>query len=204
MGSSNQALIAFLLFAATVTAVLVWRPTLVERRAGKALALLLLLVLPAIALTAGTNAHLEQSKTTSFCLSCHVMEPYGESLWVDDTDYLPAAHFQNKRVDRDHACYTCHTTYTMFGGFNSKMQGMKHLWVNYVGPIPEQISLYEPFKNRECLHCHGGSRIFEEKETHTEFRAELESNETSCLDCHDLTHPIEELEDFPRWQQVSR
>ncbi len=59
---------------------------------------------------------MEHATSTKFCLSCHVMEDFGRSLYVDDPSYIPAMHFQNNRVPRDHACYTCHTDYTMFGG----------------------------------------------------------------------------------------
>src|SRR3989304_5547017 len=78
------------------------RRTLLAGPGGKALALVAVAVLPAVATTFGMNAHLEASKSTEFCLSCHVMERYGESLLVDDQDHLPAAHFQNSRVPRDY------------------------------------------------------------------------------------------------------
>jgi hypothetical protein len=29
-------------------------------------------------------------------------------------------------------------------------------------PAPGNIKLYQPFNNRECLHCHLGARSFEE------------------------------------------
>ena len=41
------------------------------------------------------------------------------SLTIDSSDHLAAAHYQNSRVPREQACYTCHTTYTMFGGAKS-------------------------------------------------------------------------------------
>jgi nitrate/TMAO reductase-like tetraheme cytochrome c subunit len=43
---------------------------------------------------------MERSKTTTFCLSCHTMESFGKSLYVDDPTHIPAAHFQNHRVPR--------------------------------------------------------------------------------------------------------
>jgi hypothetical protein len=66
-------------------------------------------IFPILAGSLGYNHHMERSKQTTFCLSCHVMEPYGRSLHVDDPTWLPAAHYQNNRVPRDEACYTCHT-----------------------------------------------------------------------------------------------
>ena len=54
------------------------RPSLAMGAGGKTLALVAVAVLPAVATTFSMNAHLEASKTTEFCLSCHVMQPYGD------------------------------------------------------------------------------------------------------------------------------
>ena len=78
----------------------------------------------------GVSSEFERSKSTSFCLSCHIMEPHGRSLYVDDSTYLAAAHFQNHRVPADQACYTCHTNYAMFGGFRAKLNGLHHITSN--------------------------------------------------------------------------
>jgi cytochrome c-type protein NapC len=127
------------------------------------------------------------------------MLPYGKSLHIDDGDYLPASHFQNNRVPRDRACYTCHTTYTMFGNMQSKLRGLRHVYVYYMGTVPETIELYDSYDNRECLHCHSGARSFEESDPHLELRTEFEDNETSCVECHAMTHGIEELEQIELW-----
>ncbi|MGH9674480.1 MAG: hypothetical protein ACRD44_14975 [Bryobacteraceae bacterium] len=63
---------------------------------------------------------MERATSTTFCLSCHVMSEFGRSLHVDDRSYLPAAHYQDNLVNRNHACYTCHTDYTMFGTISAK------------------------------------------------------------------------------------
>jgi cytochrome c-type protein NapC len=75
--------------------------------------------------------------------------------------HLAAAHFQNHRVPADEACYTCHTNYAMFGGMKAKIGGLRHIYVYYLGkpPQPADIKLYEPYNNRECLHCHAGRTI---------------------------------------------
>jgi nitrate/TMAO reductase-like tetraheme cytochrome c subunit len=201
MTLTTMALIAFALVTVLVISMVMVRPSLAGGAAGKTLAVVALAVLPVVATTFGTNAHLEASKTTDFCLSCHVMKPYGESLELDDSAHLPAAHFQNSRVPRDHACFSCHTTYTMYGDLDAKMKGLKHLWVNYFGTIPEKVELYEPFHNRECLHCHDGARTFEENEFHADFRQELATNETSCLECHDVAHEVEKLHELEKWSR---
>lgn len=182
---------------------LIARPGLTAQRAGKALAFIPFFILPVLVTWFGTNAHMERAKATKFCLGCHVMEPYGKSLLVDDSSWVPAAHFQNNRIPRHEACFTCHTTYTMFGDYAAKLKGIRHTWIYYLGTIPKEIKLYEPFRNRECLHCHGGSRKFEENEVHISIRAELESNKTSCLECHNTIHNVHELDKAKMWKPVA-
>src|SRR5580704_19690320 len=144
------------------------RPELTRVRGGKILAFLTLFILPVVAVALGYSEHMERATSTKFCLSCHVMDDFGRSLYVDDPSYIPAAHFQNNRVPGDHACYTCHTDYTMFGTLHSKIRGVRHLYVQYLGtiPAPDRIRLYTPYNNRECLHCHGGARQFEQASEH--------------------------------------
>lgn len=188
MSYMEEALVAIVLVAIALVALVVLRPGLTATRGGKILAFLALAVIPGLATAMGLSAHMERSKSTEFCLSCHVMEPYGKSLQLDDPTALPAAHFQNRRIDREHACFTCHTRYTMFGDVKAKLTGLQHVYVNYLGEVPEKIELYEPYNNRECLHCHAGARSFEESDLHKEMRADLGSNTTSCLECHDVVH----------------
>lgn len=198
----EEALTGIVLVAVALIALVALRPSLTAARGGRILAFLAFLVLPLLATGLGLSAHMEQSKTTEFCLSCHVMAPYGRSLQVDDAAWLPAQHYQNNRIPRDKACFTCHTDYTMFGDVNAKLRGLRHVYVNYLGEIPEKIELYEPYNNRECLHCHAQARSFEESDLHKEMRADLGSNATSCLECHDAVHDVHELEGKPLWKEV--
>ena len=192
-------LLAIIALAILLILLLLLRPHLAEQRSGKVLAFLAFLALPGLAATLGASSHLETSKTTEFCLSCHEMQPYGESLLIDDAEYLPASHYQNKRLPREKACFSCHTDYTMYGDFAAKLRGVKHLRVHYLDTIPEEIALYNPYQNRECLHCHGGARSFEENEFHVDLMAELKTGETSCLDCHSSVHDVHEVADQPKW-----
>lgn len=197
----DEALAAIVLLAIALIALVVLRPSLTTAPGGRILAFFAFLVLPLLATAMGLSAHVEHSKTTEFCLSCHVMEPYGRSLQVDDEAWLPAQHFQNNRIPRDQACFTCHTDYTMFGDAKAKLRGLKHVYVYYLGTIPEKIELYEPYNNRECLHCHAGARTFEESDLHKEMRADLAANTTSCLECHDMAHNVDELAGKPLWKE---
>jgi len=130
-------------------------------------------------------------KQVEFCDSCHVMGSYAHSLKVDDQESLPAIHFQNNWVSQKTGCYDCHTEYSMFGGVKAKMNGLKHVWVNFVTGPPEKIELYSPYANRDCLKCHGPSKKFQLGEDHEDDMADILSGELSCLECHDTGHVLE-------------
>lgn len=200
-------LLAFAGVTAALAALVAVHPSVTQARLGKILAFVALFILPAMSMWAGFTIEMERAQTTEFCLSCHVMSDYGRSLYVDDRSYVPAAHFQNNRVPRDRACYTCHTDYTMFGGMRSKLRGVRHLYVQYLGevPAPDQIQLYEPYNNRECLHCHAGARRFEEMSAHVktpELLPDMKANRLSCTAsrCHDTVHDVGTLSDATFWK----
>ena len=149
---------------------------------------------------------MERSKRTTFCLSCHVMEKYGKSLHVDDSEFIPAVHYQNNYVPRDEACYTCHTDYAMYGTIRSKVRGLRHIAVQYFGTIPDTIRLYTPYQNRECLHCHEGARKFLNVDAHRgepNFFADVKAGRRSCLEsgCHDVAHNVHELAKATFWKE---
>jgi len=180
---------------------LVLRPALTANRNGKVLAFVALFALPILCAFVGTSQQLERSKQTTFCLSCHIMEPYGRSLHVDDSHYIPAAHYQNHRVPADEACFTCHEDYVLYGGIRAKWRGLHHVYVQYLGTPMNPIHLYVPYNNRECLHCHLGARSFEESPTHTALHNDLVSNQLSCLTsgCHDTVHNVAGLDKVKFW-----
>ncbi len=195
-------LAASIVIAIALVLLLMLHTSLVEVAGGKALAFLGFFILPVLVLAGGTASHLEQSKSTTFCISCHVMEPYWKSLHIDQSRYIPAVHFQNKLIPREQACYTCHRQYAMFGDLKAKMAGVNHMWVYYFGTMPDRIQLYEPYQNRECLHCHAGARSFERPNWHSAFRTELASGKRSCLTCHDSNHGIDQLKNLKFWKEA--
>jgi nitrate/TMAO reductase-like tetraheme cytochrome c subunit len=199
-------LLGFIALCIALLILVMARPDMTAARGGKMLAFAVIFVLPLLAGSMGVTEHMERSKETHFCLSCHIMEPYGRSLYVDSKEAVPAAHFQYARIPRDHACFTCHTTYTMFGDYAAKMRGLRHVWVSYLGkpPKPEDIKLYTPYNNRECLHCHDGARSFEENNVHKDgdTMAQIKSGKQSCVDagCHDVTHNVKDLKEQKFWK----
>jgi len=183
------------------------RAELTRVRGGKILAFVTLFILPVLAVMLGFSEHMQRAESTQFCLSCHVMNDFGRSLHVDDPSYIPAKHFQNNLVPRDHACYTCHTDYTMFGPVHAKLRGLRHIYVQYFGkpPAPAEIKLYTPFNNRECLHCHAGMRAYEEEPKHNktpDMMGRLTSNQVSCTTskCHDTVHDVGTLDTVTFWK----
>jgi len=204
MSHHTMLLVVLILFSAALIGVLVLRPSMTANAGGKMLAFLLLFLLPLLCLAIGVNSEVERSKTTQFCLSCHVMEPYGRSLHVDDPNYLAAAHFQNHRVPPDEACYTCHTNYALFGGFSAKLHGLRHVYAQYFGTVKQPLHLYDPYNNRECLHCHLGARSFEEGAVHNadpDLLPAVKSNKVSCISsgCHDTVHNTSQLDKVKFW-----
>ena len=204
MPGSTIMLIAIIIVAVVLVSVMIFNPSLTVTRGGKILAFVSVFIFPALSGSMGVRQHIEQSKKTEFCTSCHVMKDYGKSLLIDDPAHMPAAHFQNNRVPRDKACYTCHTTYTMFGGTESKLRGLKHVYRQYFGKVPDKVELYTPYNNRECLQCHGSARNFEEGVTHNleDGRLQLiKSGQLSCTStgCHDAGHNVKDLGSKTFW-----
>jgi nitrate/TMAO reductase-like tetraheme cytochrome c subunit len=204
---SSLALILTTVFAIALAVLVALRAELTRARGGKILAFFALCILPVLALWNGLQRHLEQSTSTRFCLSCHVMAEFGHSLYVDDKSYIPAVHFQNNLVPRDHACFTCHTDYAVFGDYRAKWRGMHHVWVQYFGTIPKpaEIKLYTPYNNRECLHCHAGMRKYQEASAHHRDPNMLtlaSENKLSCIsgNCHDIVHDVDTLNGATFWK----
>jgi cytochrome c-type protein NapC len=185
----------------------VWRVDITARRGGKILAFMCLLIFPSTAMMLGTERHLENMRSTQFCTTCHVMVAYGQSLRVDDPAALPAQHFQNQRVPREQACYTCHTDYALFGGVRSKIRGLRHLYAQYTKHPEAPVHLYSPYPNANCLHCHAGARTFEEGATHTadpDLLPAIKSGQKSCMTsgCHDVAHNITGLKNATFWKET--
>lgn len=172
---------------------LLFRPAPVLGAGGWAVAALLLLALPVLAFGLGAAHHLDRSRTTEFCLSCHVMERWGESLAgaAGTPGALAAMHFQDRLIPRDRACYTCHTQYTMYGDLQAKALGVRHLLVNAFGGPPDTLRLYSRYENRECLHCHAGAEPFEALPMHRGLEPGGEREDRSCLECHGPAHGLE-------------
>jgi len=174
---------------------------LIAHRGGRWLLFFGLGITPLLLSGAGLTLGMHESTRTSFCMGCHEMEPYAKSLFVDNPGALSAMHYQRRLIDRDSTCFSCHTDYAMFGDAKAKLNGLRHVWVHYFGAVPAagKISLYQPYPNHNCLHCHDDSRTFLEKPVHLEQRAALQRGEVSCLTCHTVVHDLEAAKTGPFW-----
>ena len=94
----TELLIFQIILTIVLTCIFLFRPSVTTGVAWKMVAFVGLCVLPALCIDAGVSTHMQRSEQTQFCISCHVMAPYGQSLYVDDAKHIPAQHFQNHRV----------------------------------------------------------------------------------------------------------
>jgi hypothetical protein len=198
--------ILYFLIALTIVLIasVAFRPSITTGVAGKILAFTALFLLPVLCISAGVSAHMDRSHETRFCISCHSMENYGKSLYIDDAHYLPAAHFQNHRVPPDMACFTCHADYSVYGDLKDKMAGMSRIYLQYISKPPNPITIKGGYQNSQCLHCHLGARSFEEGPTHQALMDTLKSGEMSCLTsgCHDKAHDAAHVDQQKMWRPV--
>lgn len=204
--SSNSSAMLRVLVLATVGSALVITIALLyhHRRlvgvyAGRLALALGVLVLPALALLGSAGQAYKTSSSTTFCLECHEMHPYGASLFVDDPRSMPAVHYQKRLIDREETCFECHTDYAMFGDLKAKANGLRHVWVHFAGEVPEKLELYAPYPNYNCLHCHEDSRGFLEAPAHGEQIVAMLAGELSCLKCHG-GHDLEKAAAGPYWE----
>jgi len=197
-------LICQIVLSVVLAAVFLILPSVTTGAAWKVLAFIGLCVLPALCIVGGMNTHIQRSEQTQFCISCHVMVPYGKSLYVDDPTHISAQHFQNHRVPADMACYSCHADYGIYGPLKDKLQGLTRIYMQYVSTPPNEITIPGGFKNAQCLHCHLGARSFEENQIHAAIMDSLTSNQMSCLTsgCHDTAHDVANLSHKKFWKPV--
>jgi nitrate/TMAO reductase-like tetraheme cytochrome c subunit len=195
-------LIAVIVLTMVLAVFFLIRPSVTAGAREKILVFIALFILPVLCIGGGMSTHMQRSEQTRFCISCHSMENYGKSLYVDDPNYLAAQHFQNHRVPADMACYACHTDYTIYGPLKDKFQGITRIYMQYVSTPPKTIHIRGGYNNLQCLHCHANARSFEENPVHTAIMDSLKSNQMSCISsgCHDTVHNVAHLGHVKLWR----
>jgi cytochrome c-type protein NapC len=195
-----QLIVALVVGLAVVVLLFLGARGLAGQTIGRVVLLVGLVALP-ILLSAGNISYgFHQSSTTSFCLSCHEMRDYGKSLFVDNKQAVAAVHYQNRLVDRETVCYSCHKDYAMFGDVTAKLNGLRHVWAHYIAGVPKKIELYHPYPNSNCLHCHDDMRRFVEGPAHKPIMSALYAGTTSCLSCHRIAHDMAKVKADNFWQ----
>ena len=192
-------LITLVVLTIALAGVFLLRPAITAGATGKILAFVGLCILPTLCIGTGLSFHMQRSQQTAYCVSCHSMETHGQSLYVLNTIYIPAQHFQNHLVPPNQACYTCHTDYTMYGPLKDKLKGLRYLYMEYVSTPPKTIHLDGKYSNLQCLHCHTGMRSFDENPTHTAIMGSLKTNQISCISCHNMIHNASEVSQLKMW-----
>ena len=122
------------------------------------------------------------------CNRCHVMRPMVNDMKDPASDTLAARHFKNRWIPKDQ-CYACHSDYGLSRDLAAKMEGFRHLARYTTRTYKEPIEHRGVFDNDNCLKCHAGMPKFEAVPWHHTVEASLGKNETSCLNCHGLSHP---------------
>ncbi len=183
-----------------VTLLFLGARSLAGQTVGRIVLLVGLVALPLLLSVGNISYGFHQSSTTTFCLSCHEMKDYGKSLFVDSRQALSAVHYQNRFVDRETVCYSCHKDYAMFGDVTAKLNGLRHVWAHYVAGVPKKIELYHPYPNSNCLHCHDDMRRFVEGPAHKPVMTALYAGTTSCLSCHRVAHDMAKVQAGDFWQ----
>jgi cytochrome c-type protein NapC len=175
-------------------------PGLARHRPGRLALLVGIVALPALLSVGHLSFGFQESSQTRFCLSCHEMQRHGQSLFADDKHALAAVHYQNRLVDRDTICYSCHKDYALFGDARAKLNGLRHVWAHYVAGVPEKLALYQPYSSSNCLHCHDDARRFREQPAHAPVMDAVLAGTTSCLSCHRVTHDMAKVDARQLWQ----
>ena len=169
---------------------------------ARLVALLALIVLPAIAVFLANYHTFEGVHEVRGCASCHVMLPMVNDMQDPASETLAALHYKNRYI-ADNQCYHCHSDYGLGGNLEAKMTGFRHLARYTTRTYQEPIKARVKFDNNNCLHCHEKAPKWVAVESHTEMLQDLRTNMMACVDCHSAPHPTAEQRtpgssDYPR------
>ncbi len=156
--------------------------------AFRLIALIVILLLPAAALTTANLEVIEGAQTVEACGGCHIMQPMITDMVDPASDSLAARHYRGPAAS-GHECYSCHSGYGFSGALAAKLEGYRHLVRYTTGLYPEPVRIRGHFDSASCRGCHEGTRVFEAVNSHHIVRDAAMEPATSCLNCHGLAHP---------------
>jgi len=149
------------------------------------------LVVPSISTMFGTLLVFERAERVEFCGSCHkAMQAYVDDMESPGSQSLAAVHYRNRYVPRNQ-CYTCHTSFGLFGTVQAKIAGVIDVHKYYMGNFRPQIQMREPYRNDDCLKCHSGAVKW--SLNHASSKDSILAGKDRCLDCHGKAHPAHTL-----------
>ena len=149
-------------------------------------------IMPIFVSTAGGVLVFEKSQRVGMCNSCHLtMKPYVDDMKDPQSQSLAALHYKNRYIE-DNQCYSCHTSYGMFGTVQAKKEGLIDVYKYYTHTFKTPITMRHPYSNNDCLKCHGGSAKF--LASHKKDRDAMFADEVSCGQCHDDDNPAHNLQ----------
>ncbi len=156
--------------------------------AFRLIALVVIFLLPAAAVTTANLEVIEGAQTVAACGGCHIMNPMITDMTDPESDSLAARHYRGPAAS-GHECYSCHSGYGFNGALAAKLEGYRHLVRYTTGLYPEPVRVRGHFDSASCLGCHEGTQAFEAVNSHRVVREAAMEPATSCLNCHGLAHP---------------
>ncbi len=149
------------------------------------------LVLPSICTMFGMLLVFERAERVEFCGSCHAaMQNYVNDMMSPASDSLAAVHYRNRYIPRNQ-CYTCHTSFGMFGTFQAKVAGIVDVQKYYLRRFHPPLKMRVPYRNDDCLKCHSGAVKW--SSNHASYRSEVLEGKMRCIDCHSKKNPAHRL-----------
>jgi len=135
----------------------------------------------------GTVLVFQRAERVEFCASCHLtMKSFVDDMKNPSSHSLAALHFKNRYIPDDQ-CYTCHTSYGLFGTIEAKKQGLSDVYRYYTRTFHLPVAMRTPYPNTDCLKCHAGSVKW--SASHEDYKAALFSGEATCMQCHADSNP---------------
>ncbi|MGH9711717.1 MAG: NapC/NirT family cytochrome c [Candidatus Acidiferrales bacterium] len=148
-------------------------------------------IFPLLITGVGTILVFERAERVEFCASCHLtMKSFVDDMKDPKSNSLAALHFKNRYIP-DNQCYSCHTSYGLFGTVQAKKEGLNDVYKYYTRTFHLPIKLRHPYPNQDCLKCHAGSAKW--IATHADYKDALFSGEASCMQCHADSNPAHNI-----------
>jgi len=139
----------------------------------------------------GTILVFERAERVEFCASCHItMKAFVDDMKDPKSDSLAALHFKNRYIPDDQ-CYSCHTSYGLFGTVEAKKEGLNDVYKYYTRTFHLPIKLRHPYPNNDCLKCHAGSAKW--IASHEDYKDAVFSGKATCMQCHADSNPAHKL-----------